>query len=233
MRKGLSRHRWVHLALVAIIAASVAALTISGAQAGTRTHHHHSKGTSRVISRSALAFHDGMRKLWEDHITWTRLFIVSAGTLPDALPDLQATTDRLLANQDDIGDAIAPFYGRSAGDQLTTLLREHILLAAQLLNAAKAGDQAGVNAASTDWYANADEIAAFLHAANPNNWALAEMQQMMRSHLDLTLEEAVARLQGRYADDVAAYDKVHAEILEMADMLSDGIIAQFPKRFAS
>jgi hypothetical protein len=186
-----------------------------------------------AATMSGLTFRDNMRKLWEDHITWTRLFIVSAGTLPDALPDLQATTDRLLANQDDIGDAIAPFYGRSAGDQLTTLLREHILLAAQLLNAAKAGDQAGVNAASTDWYANADEIAAFLHAANPNNWALAEMQQMMRSHLDLTLEEAVARLQGRYADDVSAYDKVHAEILQMADMLSDGIIAQFPRRFAS
>jgi hypothetical protein len=216
--------------VVALVGLLIGATSALAATAAPATPMHHADASA---SRNRDAFRAEMRKLWEDHITWTRLFIVSAGTLPDALPDLQATTDRLLANQDDIGDAIAPFYGRSAGDQLTTLLREHILLAAQLLNAAKAGDQAGVNAASTDWYANADEIAAFLHAANPNNWALAEMQQMMRSHLDLTLEEAVARLQGRYADDVSAYDKVHAEILQMADMLSDGIIAQFPRRFAS
>jgi hypothetical protein len=179
------------------------------------------------------SFRAEMRKLWEDHITWTRLFIISDATLPDALPDLGPTTNRLLSNQDDIGNAIAAFYGRDAGDQLTALLKQHIVLAAQLLNAAKAGDHAGVEQARTEWYANADEIAAFLNAANPKNWRLDEMQAMMRTHLDLTLEEAVARLQGRYADDITAYDKVHVEILEMADMLSDGIINQFPRAFAS
>jgi hypothetical protein len=176
-------------------------------------------------------FHDAMRKLWEDHITWTRLFIVSAATEAGNLPDLGPTVDRLLANQTDIGNAIKPFYGDAAGDRLTALLRDHILTAAQLVGAAKAGDAAGVATASDRWYANADEIATFLSAANPRNWPLADMQAMMRSHLDLTLKEAVARLQGRYADDVAAYDEVHAEILAMADMLSDGIIAQFPSRF--
>ncbi|HEU4572461.1 MAG TPA: hypothetical protein VFR93_07220 [Candidatus Limnocylindrales bacterium] len=178
------------------------------------------------------AFHDAMRKLWEDHITWTRLFIVSAGTESGNLPDIGATVDRLLANQTDIGNAIKPFYGDAAGDRLTALLRDHILTAAELLADAKAGNDAAVADASARWYANADEIATFLHDANPRNWPLDEMRSMMKSHLDLTLEEAVARLQGRYADDVAAYDKVHAEILEMADMLSDGIVAQFPAKFA-
>ncbi len=177
------------------------------------------------------AFHDAMRKLWEDHITWTRLFIVSAATEPTDLPDLGPTADRLLANQTDIGDAIRPFYGDTAGDQLTALLRDHILTAATIIADAKAGDQAGVAAASAHWYANADEIASFLSAANPTNWPLVAMKTMMKSHLDLTLEEAVARLQGRYADDIAAYDAVHAEILAMADMLSEGIVSQFPSRF--
>jgi hypothetical protein len=188
--------------------------------------------TSNGAVASRAAFHDAMRKLWEDHITWTRLFIVSAGTDAGNLPDIGPTVDRLLANQTDIGDAITPFYGAAAGGELTALLRVHILTAAELLADAKAGNDAGVADASARWYANADEIATFLHDANPRNWPLAEMKSMMKSHLDLTLEEAVARLQGRYADDVAAYDKVHAEILEMADMLSDGIIAQFPARFA-
>ncbi len=169
-----------------------------------------------------------MRKLWEDHITWTRLYIVSAAA---NLPDKDATAGRLLQNQADIGNAIKLFYGNAAGDQLTALLRDHILIAAQLIDDAKRGDTAAFAADKTRWYANGDEIAEFLHAANPKNWPLADMQAMMKSHLDLTLQEASAHLTGDYAGDIAAYDAVHVEILQMADMLSMGIIQQFPKAF--
>lgn len=174
------------------------------------------------------AFHDAMRKLWEDHITWTRLYIVSAAA---DLPDKGPTADRLLQNQVDIGNAIKPFYGDAAGDKLTTLLKDHILIAAALIDAAKAGDTAAFNDANTRWYANADEIATFLSQANPKSWPLDDMKMMMKSHLDLTLKEAAARLKGDYPTDIAAYDEVHAEILKMADMLSMGIIDQFPKMF--
>lgn len=173
------------------------------------------------------AFRATMRKLWEDHITWTRLFIVSDAA---ALADLGPTTDRLLRNQQDIGDAIKPFYGEAAGQRLTALLREHILIAADILGAAKTGNSSGVDAASARWYANADEIAAFLSSANPRNWPLEEMRTMMRSHLDLTLGEAVARLNGDFTNDIAFYEQVHDQILHMADMLSAGIINQFPQR---
>jgi len=174
------------------------------------------------------AFHDAMRKLWEDHVTWTRLFIVSdlAG-----LPDKEQAATRLLQNQADIGNAIKPFYGDAAGDQLTKLLREHILTAAELLDAAKAGNTAAFEDAKTRWYANADEIATFLNTANPKAWPLDEMKDMMKSHLDLTLAEATARLNGDWSGDVAAYDKIHEQILGMADMLSQGIIHQFPNKF--
>jgi hypothetical protein len=178
------------------------------------------------------AFHDAMRQLWEDHIVWTRQFIVSAATEPGDLPDIGPTTDRLLANQTDIGNAFKPYYGDEVGEAVTALLREHILTAADLIAAAKAGDTAAVEAASAAWYANADEIATALNGLNPKNWPLDVMKAHMKDHLDLTLAEAVARLQGRYDDDIAAYDEVHAQILEMADMLSDGIIAQFPATFA-
>lgn len=219
----MSRPRIRFLALLPAAALAVAVL------GGLAPAPAHVDAHGAVTSRSA--FHDAMRKLWEDHIVWTRQFIVSAATEAGNLPDTAATVDRLLANQTDIGNAIKPYYGDAAGDALTELLRDHILTAADLIAAAKAGDGAGVAAASEAWYANADEIAAFLSEANPRNWPLDEMQAHMRSHLDLTLEEAVARLEGRYADDIAAYDKVHADILAMADMLSDGIIAQFPASF--
>jgi hypothetical protein len=178
------------------------------------------------------AFHDAMRQLWEDHIVWTRQYIVSAATVSGDLADIGPTTDRLLANQADIGDALRPFYGDATGDQVTALLRDHILTAAGLIGAAKAGDAAGVDAAAAAWYANAHDIAVALNGLNPAHWPLADLDAMMTEHLDLTLEEAVARLEGRYADDIVAYDKVHAEILAMADMLSDGIVAQFPSAFA-
>jgi hypothetical protein len=180
----------------------------------------------------AQTFHDAMRKLWEDHITWTRMVIVGYLAIPEnTLPDLGASVDRLLQNQTDIGNAIKPFYGDAAGDQLTELLRQHILIAAEILEAAKAGDTAALNDAIERWYANADDIAEFLNAANPENWPLEEMRAMMREHLDLTLQEAVAYLNGDYAASIAFYDQVHIQALEMADMLSEGIIRQFPNKF--
>jgi hypothetical protein len=178
-----------------------------------------------------VAFHDAMRKLWEDHITWTRLFIVSAATLPDNLPDTGPTAERLFANQDDIGDALRPFYGDEVGDAVTALLHEHIQTAADIIAAAKAGDSAARDEAIAKWYANANEIADALNAINPKHWPQNEMRAMMKAHLDRTLDEAVARLDGRYADDIAAYEEIHKDILAMADMLSDGIIAQFPDAF--
>ena len=178
---------------------------------------------------SALDFQNAMRKLWEDHITWTRLYIVSAAA---GLPDQDQTAQRLLQNQTDIGNAIKPFYGEQAGDQLTALLKDHILGAADLLAAAKSGDQAKMQAASTKWYANADDIATFLSKANPKAWPLADMKAGMKMHLDLTLAEATDRLKGNYAADIKDYDQVHQHILGLADLLSNGIMSQFPGKAA-
>ena len=166
--------------------------------------------------------------LWEDHVTWTRIYIMS---VTSDLPDADAAAQRLLQNQVDIGNAIKPLYGDEAGAQLTSLLNEHILIAADLLAVAKVGDTAKFEDANERWYENADEIAAFLNSANPKHWSLAEMQSMMSMNLDLTLEEASARLNADWAGDVAAYDKVHDEILQMARMLTESIVTQFPKTF--
>lgn len=177
-----------------------------------------------------LVFQQAVRKLWEDHITWTRVYIISALA---GLPEAETAAQRLLQNQVDIGNAIKPFYGDQAGSQLTSLLKEHILIAADLLAAAKSGDNAKFEASNKSWYDNADQIAGLLNGANPDNWPLGDLQSMMKSHLNLTLAEATARLKQDWTGDVSAYDKVHDEILGMADMLASGIIKQFPDKFAS
>ena len=214
--------------LLAAAVATVLAVATSGASA-TRPAggHDHAPAAGAMTAREA-ALHDGMRKLWEDHVTWTRLAIVSFAA---GLPDLQATEARLLRNQADIGNAIKPYYGRSAGNRLTALLKDHITGAVALLQAAKSGDQARTAAAGTAWYANGDEVADFLSAANPRHWPRKAMRAMMKTHLDQTLKEAQDRLQGRYDADVRDYDAVHRHILEMSDALTAGIAAQFPRRF--
>lgn len=188
-------------------------------------------GNSVAVSPPAMTkaeFRDRMDKLWDDHVTWTRLYIVSAAA---NLPDKDATAQRLLQNQTELGNAIKPVYGEAAGEKLTGLLKDHIMIATEIIDAARAEDAAKKDEAANRWNANADEIATFLSVANPKNWPLADMKQMMHDHLDLTTTEVVARLQGDWPGDIAAYEKVQTQILKMADMLSNGIIKQFPDKF--
>jgi hypothetical protein len=221
------RRRWAPIWVLALTPALLVAVTFGGATHVADGHSGAHDTTSQATARQT-AFHDDMRLLWEDHIVWTRMYLVSAIA---GLPDTEATAGRLLRNQADIGDAIRPFYGDAAGDQLTALLRDHILIAVDLVAAAKAGDAAGLTDAQARWQANADAIAAFLSDANPRHWPRDEMAAMMRLHLETTTAEALARLHGDWAADIVAYDAVQAHILRMADMLSDGIIGQFPERF--
>ena len=218
--------------LVALFSALVALAVAGGHDAaahGNGDQHVNAVAADMpVVTPKVVAFHDEMRRLWEDHVTWTRLAIIS---LTGDTPDTEASVGRLLQNQTDLGNAIKPFYGEAAGEELTRLLRDHILIAADLIAAARAGDETAVADAQARWAANADEIAAFLAGANPRSWNLEEMKTMLHEHLRLTANEAIARIQGDWAADVAAYDEIHLQALGMADMLSDGIIKQFPSHF--
>jgi hypothetical protein len=180
-----------------------------------------------VTNNKSCDLKTAMRKLWEDHITWTRNVIIC---LVDNAPGTKEAVDRLQKNQDDIGDAVKSYYGNDAGKKLADLLHEHISISADVVNSAKKNDKAGLDAAQKKWNDNADSIASFLIKANPD-WKLDDMKMMMHDHLKYTTDEAVARIKKDYKADVAAYDKVHDEILKMADMLSDGIVKQFPDKF--
>jgi len=180
-----------------------------------------------MSSPASDSLHRAMRKLWSDHVLWTRQYIVSAA-LND--PSAQSAAGRLMKNQEDIGNAIVPFYGAAAGARLTDLLKQHILIAVDLVAAAKAGDTAKQNDADARWHRNAEDLATFLSGANPN-WPRGAVLGMLNQHLALTTQEAVARLQQHWDDDVRAFDQIFPQALSMADALSDGIVRQFPTRF--
>jgi hypothetical protein len=185
-------------------------------------------GVAAVHSEAATALKQDMRKLWTDHVVWTRDYIVAA--IADQ-PDAKAAANRLMKNQEDIGNAVAKFYGAPAGQQLTTLLKEHITIAVDLIKAAKAGDKAAQQQADSRWQQNAVQIAEFLSKANPN-WPKETLVDMMKKHLSTTTDEVVARLNKNWDADARAFDAVYDHILHMADALSDGIVKQFPGKFA-
>jgi hypothetical protein len=170
-----------------------------------------------------------LRKLWSDHVIWTRAYVVAA---VNGAPDADAAAGRLLKNQEDIGAAIAGFYGQAAGERLTELLKEHITIAVDLVAAAKSGDDAALQAHDGRWTANAEAIASFLAGANPN-WPEKDVADLLALHLKLTKDEAVARIGGDWAADIEAFDDIFTEIMVLADALHDGLVAQFPERFAS
>jgi hypothetical protein len=175
----------------------------------------------------AIQLHQDMRKLWTDHTVWTRDYIIAA---VDDKPDATAAANRLMKNQEDIGNAVAAYYGAPAGQQLTSLLKQHIAIAVDLIKAAKAGDQAAQKLANDKWQQNAVDIAAFLSKANPN-WPEGVLVNMMKMHLATTTDEVVARLKHDWDADVRAYDAVYNHILMMTDALSDGIVKHFPEKF--
>lgn len=180
-----------------------------------------------AASRSDLQ--DAMRRLWSDHVAYTRLFIVSAAA---GSADKDATAQRLLQNQADIGNAVAQFYGSAAGTKLTALLKDHILIAASIVTAAKAGDNAKVTSENKRWHDNATDLAKFLHGANPKHWPQATLQSALFTHLDQTLNEASHQLKGNYAASMKDYDEAMGHMLMVADTLTNGIVAQFPSKFS-
>lgn len=178
-------------------------------------------------SPSQVNFDKAMRSLWEDHVIYTRNYIISSLA---GLPDSDAIAQRLLRNQDDIGNAIKPYYGNDAGAKLTSLLRDHISIAAEVVKDAKMNDTKALELAQKKWQDNAIAIAAFLSSANPD-WSKEDLQKMLLMHLDLTTEEVVARLHNDWNKDISAFDKGEAHMLKFADVLSNGIIKQFPDKF--
>ena len=183
--------------------------------------------TEKSSMRTAEELRQDMRKLWSDHVFWTRDFIIAA---VEKQPDETAATSRLMKNQEDIGDAVGTYYGKTAGNKLTGLLKEHILAAADLVKAAAAHDEDKFKQADQKAASNAEEIALFLSKANPN-WSQGALSDMMRMHLITTKNEAAARVDKNWEADVKAFDEVYDHILKMSDFLADGIVRQFPERF--
>ncbi|MCC7401486.1 MAG: hypothetical protein IT214_08375 [Chitinophagaceae bacterium] len=205
--------------VTAFIAAIVLLITIQSCK---------KNNSSPLESSNYVALNSTMHNLWAEHMQWT---YATVDAFFNNQSGLQASLDRLLQNQKDIGAAIVPYYGQAAGDTLASLLTTHIQEAVPVLQAAKAGDQNALQQALNNWYKNAQDIADFLTAANPKNWNSADMRDMMKGHIDQTTTYSVDLLQGNYKKAVVDYGAAFDHMMMMADMLSEGIAKQFPNKF--
>jgi len=216
-----------------LLAAICAALLLACGERGAFSFHPDRPVPAEVRSGqrrpdAALTLRQDMRKLWSDHVFWTRDYIIAALTDQG---DKQAAASRLMKNQEDIGAAISTYYGAAGGEKLTSLLKDHITIAVAVINAAKADDKGRLRDEDAKWKSNAQDIADFLAAANPN-WPKAALSEMMMTHLSTTTDELTARLSKDWDGDVKAFDRVYDHILKMADALSEGIVRQYPDRFS-
>lgn len=214
--------------LLAILLTLALVISLVPIGKGTQAQAMEMEDTSTTcLSAKMVDLRFQLQKAWIDHTIWTRSYIVSAIS---NLPDQKYVLERLLQNQQDIGDAIKPYYGEAAGQKLTELLKEHIMIAGQIVEAAKANKEQSVKKLNKEWQRNADDIAKFLSDANPN-WQFKAMQDMLYEHLKLINVIVVSCLKGDWEVDIAATDANEIHMIHLADILTEGIVKQFPEKF--
>lgn len=179
------------------------------------------------ISKTEQILSNRMRLLWEQHVYWTMLFILGVAF---GLPNAELITNRLLQNPKDFETILKPLYGEALAAEFAKLFTEHLTIAAELVKEAKAGNNAAAADAEKRWYENADQIAAFLNRINPY-WSAQAWQKMLYDHLAMTKDEAVSYLTQKYADSIKLFDTIEQQALTMADMMTQGIVKQFPEYF--
>ena len=220
-RRESMKKKLVSILMVLAVAFPLFAAPLSaGAEAKQRVQ-------GQCFGQNAINLYSAQRRLWKDHIYWTRSYIVSA---LNNLEDKDAVLKRLLQNQTDIGNSIKPYYGDAAGNQLGKLLTEHIVIAGQLVDALKKGDKVNADKLNKEWHRNADDIARFLSKANPN-WSEQEMKEMLYIHLKLLSDEVAALLKKDWAGEIVIFEKNMNHMVMLADEITRGIMKQFPNSF--
>ena len=164
-----------------------------------------------------------MRKLWTDHAIFTRQFIVD---LLDNLQSIEYTIVRLLKNQEQTGNYFRPFFGDVAADNIISLLKEHITIAADLFKAIQSGNTSDATILEDQWTANSENISTFLGTIN-QYYSIDELSDILKTHLILAKYQFIARMDKDYNADILYFDMGLNHLLRLSDCLTDGICEYF------
>ena len=179
------------------------------------------------VSINEVRLLEQMNLVWEQHIMWTRMLLIS---IAESLKDLDATQTRLLRNPGDIANVFRPYYGANVTNKIEKLLTEHLVIGKNLIVALKNNNQKEAMELNKKWYQNADDMAEAFSSIN-SFYPKEEIRKMLYEHLRITTDEVNARLKGDYVADINAYNMVQKEILQMSRFFVNGIVRQFPNLF--
>jgi len=201
----------------ALVAAPWAATTSQAAPATT----------APATAPAAPKLHAAMRELWQGHAATTRDYAdaVKAGDAAGA----KKAADAVVGNAKKIADAVGGFYGDAAGKRMLELLAGHWAGVKALTDAGKAGDGAAGAKAMQDLAANADAIAKFLSAANPNLPESA-VKGLLVTHAGHHANLIGDIMKGDAAAAAKTWSAMQAHMDTIADALADGIAKQFPAK---
>lgn len=183
--------------------------------------------SNSCISTNQVDLLENMNLVWQQHIMWTRMLLIS---IAENLGDLKATQTRLLQNPKDIANIFRKYYGNNIANMIEALITQHLEIGEKLIVALKNNNQQLATDLNNQWYRNADEIAKAFSSISPF-YPEEQVRQMFYEHLKLTSDEVAARLKKDYTADINAFDMVQAEILKMSNFFVNGIVMQFPSLF--
>lgn len=159
--------------------------------------------------------------LWEQHVEWTRLLIIS---ILSRLPDESATRARLLKTVSAMTEVINRYFGSTISGKFSDLFTEHLTIANKLILAVRDGTD--YDNLKLSWFINADNIINFLSQINIY-WKREMLKDLFYNHLHMTLNEIKFRVNGNYTLDISTYDSIEKEALKLADLFAEGLVSKF------
>ena len=171
---------------------------------------------SKEISRQLSA-------LWSQHVNWTKSLIVSSVM---NLPDVNFVTKRVMKNAMDFITFFLPYYGNEASFAAGNLLREHLEIAAKIIDAGKANNVQAGNDLMVKWTANANNLA-IVFSRMFSSWAYDTIKNMLNEHIRLTQIEITSYIQRQYDQFIQTFDEIDKQAMIMAHFSADGMIRQF------
>ena len=187
------------------------------------------KGKMMTESPKAVETRQALRDLWVGHVFWVRN-VALATRMGDA-EAARVAEENVVGNARSIADAVIPFYGKPAADNLFGLLAGHYGAVKEYQTAAYAGNKDGRDAAVVKIKSNATEIASFLSTANPKNWPKDTLVGLLFAHGAHHMEQIDAFAAKDYASEAKTWEMMKGHMYMIADAIAGGLVKQFPKKF--
>ncbi len=169
-----------------------------------------------------------LRDLWIGHIFWVRnVVLMTKGNDKDAA---KIAEEQAVENAKALAGSITPYYGKEASDKLFGLLAGHYGAIKDYMNADFGGNKEGKDSAANKLKKNADEIATFLSSANPN-WPKETLLSALIAHGGHHMAQINEINSKDFAGEAKTWAAMKNHVYVIADVLADGIIKQFPKKF--